>query len=449
MPDDADLNFDDRTPPQNIDAEEAILGGILLDPEALARVSELLKPEMFYVGSHQEVFKAALQLNAQSLPTDLLSISAYLEDSKTLERVGGAPYLRRLLESTVNAVNVDQYAKIVADKYIRRQLIRAGQEAAALGYNATTGISYLLDKAEQLIFEVTQGRIQRSVVPISEILMEVFAQIESRHENGAEFTGIPCAFYDLDAITGGFNPSDLIIVAARPAMGKTAFCLSIGHNIANICNLPVICFSLEMSKEQLVQRLLCSEAGVDGSRLRSGSVSELEWQKLGQTMGRLANLPFYIDDTASITLNEIRSKARRLKAENGGRLGMVLIDYLQLMEGSGDNRVQEIARITRGLKAMARELQTPVMALSQLSRGVESRTSKRPMLSDLRESGSIEQDADIVMMLYRDEYYNPETTERGIAEIIVAKHRNGPVGTVKLLFEGQYTRFKNLYKDNK
>ncbi|WP_396033616.1 replicative DNA helicase [Candidatus Cyanaurora vandensis] len=444
---DVDLGLDDRTPPHSLDAEEAILGGLMIDPEAITRVSEHLRPEMFYVPSHQEIFRGSLQLHQQQVPTDILNLSTYLQDNKVLERIGGTPYLRRLLESTVNAVNVDQYARIVQDKYIRRQLIRAGQQASALGYDTTTEVAKLLDKGEQLIFEVTQGRIQRSLVPVSEVLMDLFAQLEARHEQGAEFAGLPSDFYDLDAITQGFQPSDLIIVAARPAMGKTAFCLSIGYNIASLCNLPVICFSLEMSKEQLVQRLLCSEAGVDSHRLRSGSISELEWQKLGQAMGKIANVSLYIDDSPSITLTEMRSKARRLKAEQGGRLGMVLIDYLQLMEGGGDNRVQEIAQITRGLKAMARELQIPVLALSQLSRGVEARQNKRPMLADLRESGSIEQDADIVIMLYRDEYYNPETVDKGIAEVIIAKHRNGPVGTVKLLFQNQFTRFKNLQKD--
>jgi replicative DNA helicase len=440
---DADLNFDDRTPPQNLEAEEAILGGILLDPEAVSRVAEFLKPDMFYVGSHQVIYSATLHLHSQGLPTDLMSLSAYLRDNATLDRIGGASYLRRLLEATVNAVNVDQYAKIVRDKYTRRQLIRAGQEIAALGYDTTTDVVQLLDKGEQVLFEVTQDRIQRSLVPISIVLMDLFSQLENRFELGAEFVGIPSNFYDLDALTQGFQPSDLVIVAGRPSMGKTSFALSIGHNIANI-NLPVICFSLEMSKEQLAQRLLCSESKIDSNRLRSGSISEVEWQRLGQAMGRIANAPLYIDDSPNITLTEMRSKARRLQAEVGGRLGMILIDYLQLMEGAGDNRVQEISRITRGLKGMARELQVPVMALSQLSRGVEARTNKRPMLSDLRESGSIEQDADVVIMLYRDEYYNPETEDRNIAEIIIAKHRNGPTGTVKLLFENQYTRFVNL-----
>jgi len=370
-----------------------------------------------------------------------------LRDNDALERIGGAAYLRRLLESTVNAVNVDQYAKIVLDKWLRRRLIQAGQQAAALGYDAGSETAQLLDKAEQYIFEVTQGRIQRSLVPVSDVLIDIFTQLETRHEQGDEFAGVPSNFYDLDAMTQGFHASDLIIVAARPAMGKTSFCLSIGYNIASLCNLPVVCFSLEMSKEQLVQRLLCSEAEVDSHRLRSASISEIEWQRLGKAMGKVANVPLFIDDSPSITLTEMRSKARRLKSEQNGKLGMVLIDYLQLMEGGGDNRVQEISRITRGLKAMARELQVPVMALSQLSRGVESRTNKRPMLSDLRESGSIEQDADIVIMLYRDEYYNPDTQDRNIAEVIIAKHRNGPVGTAKLLFQNQFTRFKNMVRD--
>jgi replicative DNA helicase len=422
--------LEDRLPPQNIEAEEAVLGGILMDSEALTRVAD--------------IYRAALLLNAQGLPTDLMSVTTYLEDNGFLEKVGGKSALRRLVESLVNTVNIDQYARLIADKYTRRQLIRGGQEVVALGYDTAQDITLTLDQAEQKIFAVTQERVTRSVVPASDILLDIFESLEQRFTEGAEIPGIASSFYDLDSLTQGFQPSDLIIVAGRPSMGKTSLCLSIGHNITQKANLPVVVFSLEMSKEQLVQRLLSSEAEIDSHRLRSGRISENEWQKVGTAIGRLASSPLFIDDTPNATVMEMRSKCRRLMAEQGGRLGMIIIDYLQLMEGSSDNRVQELSKITRGLKGLGRELKVPVMALSQLSRAVEARTNKRPMLSDLRESGSIEQDADLVMMVYRDEYYNADSPDRGIAEVILSKHRNGPTGTVKLLFEKQFARFKNL-----
>jgi replicative DNA helicase len=614
-----------RLPPQNIEVEEAILGGILLDPEAIGRVSDRLTAEAFYIKAHREIYQAALRLHAQGKPTDLLAVTSWLADNDILTRIGGRNKLATLVDRTVSAVNIDALAGLVMDKYLRRQLIKAGGEIVQLGYETETELPIVLDQAEQKVFGVTQERPQSGLVHISDTLINTFQEVEKRHE-GIALPGIPCGFYDLDAMTSGFQRSDLIIVAARPAMGKTAFCLNLAHNIAAGYKLPVAVFSLEMSKEQLVQRLLASEAQIESSYLRSGRISQTQWEPLMRAIGMLSEMPIYIDDTPNITVTQIRSQARRLQAEQGMNLGLIVIDYLQLMEGGGDNRVQELSRITRSLKGLARELSVPVIALSQLSRGVEARTNKRPMLSDLRESGcltgdslvtladtglqvpikelvgksgfavlalnektmkleraivsnafstgvkpvfllktrlgrtisatgnhkfltihgwkrldelspqqhlclprhlpssgkkticgstlykanlsreralkvanivsssellalansdvywdeivaiipdgeqevfdltvphlhnfvanniivhnSIEQDADLVIMLYREDYYNSDTPDRGIAEVIVAKHRNGPTGTVKLLFDPQFTKFKNLARQN-
>ena len=434
----------DRLPPQNIDAEEAILGGILLDPEAIGRVSDTLTPESFYLAAHQNIYRAALTLHAQGKPTDLMSVTVWLQDRELLSKVGGQGKLTQLVDRTVSSVNIDQYATLVRDKYLRRELIKVGTEIIQLGYESTTELEQVLDQAEQKVFAVAQDRPQVGLIPTSDILTHTFSEIEERYV-GTSLSGLPCNFYDLDAMTQGLQRADLIIVAGRPSMGKTSFALNMARNIAVMHRLPVAMFSLEMSKEQLVYRLLSSEVGIDSGRLRAGRISQHEFEPLSRGIGTLSELPIFIDDTPNITVTEMRSKARRLQAEQGGKLGLVLIDYLQLMEGAGnDNRVQELSRITRALKGLARELQVPVISLSQLSRGVEARTNKRPMMSDLRESGSIEQDADLVLMLYREEYYNPDTPDRGITELIVTKHRNGPTGTVKLLFESQFTRFRNL-----
>lgn len=430
--------------PTNIEAEEAILGGILIDPEAISRVAELLRAEFFAITAHQVIYKVALSLYYQGKPTDLMTVTTALADRNQLEQVGGQAKLAQLVERTVSAVNIDQYATLVEEKYLRRRLIQAGHEIVQLGYQTESDLETVFDRAEQQVFNITQDRPQQDLIPIAETLNQTFQELESRSE-GTSLPGIPCGFYDLDAMTGGFQRSDLIIVAGRPAMGKTAFCTNIAHEIATHQKLPVAIFSLEMSKEQLVQRLLSSEAGIESNRLRSGRISQNESEPLIRAIGTLSELPIFIDDTPNVTVTEMRSKCRRLVAEQGGILGLILLDYLQLMEGSAnDNRVQELARITRGLKGLARELSVPIIALSQLSRSVESRTNKRPMMSDLRESGSIEQDADLVIMLYRDDYYNPDTPDRGIAEVIITKHRNGPVGVVKLLFDPQFTRFRNL-----
>ncbi|MDF5737316.1 MULTISPECIES: replicative DNA helicase [unclassified Nostoc] len=432
-----------RLPPQNIEAEEAILGGILLDPEAISRVSDRLLPEAFYISAHKDIYQAAVRLHAQGKATDLLSVTSWLTDHEMLARIGGRNKLATLVDRTVSAVNIDALAGLVMDKYLRRRLIKAGNEIVHLGYETETELPIVLDQAEQKVFSVTQERPQSGLVHISDTLINNFQDIEDRNQ-GIALPGIPCGFYDLDAMTSGFQRSDLIIVAGRPSMGKTAFCLNLAHNIAASYKLPVAIFSLEMSKEQLTQRLLASEAQIESSYLRTGRLSQTQWEPLSRAIGILSEMPIYIDDTANITVTQIRSQARRLQAEQGTELGLIVIDYLQLMEGGGDNRVQELSKITRQLKGLARELSVPVIALSQLSRGVEARTNKRPMLSDLRESGSIEQDADLVIMLYRDEYYSPDTPDRGIAEVIIAKHRNGPTGTAKLLFNPQFTKFQNL-----
>ena len=437
--------YSDRLPPQNVDAEEAILGGILLDPEALGRVMEVLNPDAFYVSAHKSIYRASLELHGAGLPTDLMTVATWLKDHDLLEKVGGQSRLAQLVDRTLSAANIDQYATLVMEKFMRRRLIQVGREISQLGFEADSLLEQCLDEAEQKLFAITQDRPQQALTSTADILIETFADIEQQ-SMGSALPGIPCGFYDLDAMTQGFQRSDLIIAAGRPSMGKTSFVLGMARNIAAMQKLPIAIFSLEMSKQQLVYRLLSSEVGMETSRLRTGRIAPHEWELLGQSINDLSEMPIFIDDTPNIAIVEMRSKARRLQAEQGGALGLVLIDYLQLMEGGSDNRVQELSKITRSLKGLARELNAPIIALSQLSRGVESRTNKRPMMSDLRESGAIEQDADLIMMLYREEYYDPDTPDRGIAEIIITKHRNGPTGTVKLLFEPQFTRFRNLAK---
>lgn len=379
--------------PTNVEAEEAILGGILIDPEAISRIAELLRPDFFAISAHQVIYRSALDLFFKGQSTDLMTVTTRLADRNQLEQIGGQSKLAQLVDRTVSAVNIDQYAVLVEDKYQRRKLIEAGNNIVQLGYETATPLETVLDRAEQQIFSITQERPQQDLVSIGETLNQTFQDLENRNE-GLTLPGIQCGFYDLDAMTGGFQRSDLIIVAARPAMGKTAFCTNIAHHIAaGPQKLPVAIFSLEMSKEQLVQRILSGEARIESNRLRSGRISQNEWEPISAAIGRLSELPLFIDDTPNITVTEIRSKARRLQAEQGGTLGLILLDYLQLMEGSSDNRVQELSRITRSLKGLARELAVPIIALSQLSRGVEARTNKRPMMSDLRESGCLSGDS--------------------------------------------------------
>lgn len=439
-----DLNFRSNhgLPPTDLECEEAILGGIMLDPEAMGRVIDILKFEAFSDSSHVTIYKGFLDLHSKGLPlVSLGPITGWLTDKGFLKTVGGRNKIASLADSVVSAVNIDFQAKRLMELYERRNIIKAGNDLIELGYQTETELTEIRDRIDQRISTIAEEKKESGLVHISETLITTYQDIETR-SNGTASPGIPCGFYDLDAMTSGFQRSDLIIVAARPSLGKTAFALNMAHYIG-AAKMPIAFFSLEMSKDQLVQRLLSSETGIESSSLRTGKVFIAQWDSLFRAINSLSESEIYIDDTADITVNHVRSQCRRLQKAKGD-LGLVVIDYLQLMGGSGDDDVKEISRITRGLKKLARELNVPIIALSQLNRGVEARTNKRPMLSDLRQSGSIEQDADIVMMLYRDEYYNPDTPDRGIAEIIIAKHRNGPTGTVKLLFDPQYTKFRNL-----
>ncbi len=442
--------------PQNIDAEEAILGAILVNPACMNKVVEHLRPESFYKPAHRYVYEAMLQLYNGEDKIDIVSVSDVLNINQKLELVGGRAFINDLSYKTITTTNVEYYAKIVQEKAIKRSLINAGSEIVSSGYDLNP-IEESLELAEKLIFDIASQKASKSLAPIKDLVYDTYAKIEERYNNKGQLTGAATGFYDLDSMMNGLQKSDLIILAARPAMGKTAFALNIAQNVALRANVPVAIFSLEMSKDQLVQRLLCSEAEVDTQRLKTGNMQAKDWEKLALAMSNFteSKSTIYIDDTAGCTITDIRAKCRRL-AMAEKNLGLIVIDYLQLIEGTGrEDRMQQISSISRGLKILAKELNVPIIALSQLSRAVESRTDKRPMLSDLRESGSIEQDADIVMFIYRDEYYknaNDEEEEaekaanKGEAEIIIAKHRNGPVGTVKLLFQGSITKFKNPIK---
>lgn len=437
---------EDAAPPQNIEVEEAVLGGLLLDPNAIDRISENLEPWHFYVGAHRRIYSAALELYAEEKPCDLIQVAVRLQDKNDLEKVGGNNKLADLVSRTVSATNIDYYAELIVEKAIRRRMIQAGNQVVDLGNQVAQPLEESIDRMEQIVFEISDRRSQNDLVPPSEFLGDLFDQIETRAIDQT-LPGLLCGFYDLDAMTGGFQRSDLITIAARPSMGKTSFALAIARNISRSRELPVAIFSLEMSKEQLVTRLLSMESRIESTRLKAGRIAQQEWEPLAQAVGEISESLIHIDDSPNPSVSEMRSKCRRLAVSSAKPLGAVVIDYLQLM-GSGDdrNRVQELARITRQLKGLARELKVPVIILSQLSRGVESRNDKRPMMSDVRESGAIEQDSDLLILLYRDEYYNPDTPDRGIAEIIVAKQRNGPTGTVKLIFEANFMDFKNLAK---
>ena len=439
--------------PQNIEAEEAVLGAILVNPEVITKVVETLKPESFYKPAHRYVYEAMLQLFNTNERIDLVSVSDVLSYNSKLEAVGGRAFINDLSYKTITTSNIEYYARIVQEKAVKRALINAGSEIVSFGYDMNP-IDESLESAEKLIFDIASKKATTDLSHIKDLVLTSYEKIEYRYEHKDELIGLRTDFYELDSMTSGLQKSDLIILAARPSMGKTAFALNIAQNVAIKEKVPVAIFSLEMSKEQLVQRMLCSQAEVDTQRLKTGNMQGKDWDKLVSAMNDFANAPIFIDDTSGCTLTDIRAKCRRLKMEQKD-LGLVVIDYLQLMEGSGrEDRMQQISAISRGLKTLARELDVPVIALSQLSRAVESRTDKRPMLSDLRESGAIEQDADIVMFIYRDEYYkkNDEESEvskaasKGESEIIIAKHRNGPVGMVKLLFQGNITKFKNPIK---
>ncbi|MBX9940324.1 MAG: replicative DNA helicase [Candidatus Obscuribacterales bacterium] len=433
----------ERLPPQSLEAEQAVLGALLVSGDGVSRVVDSLEPEYFYRKAHQVIYACMLDLYDANEPIDIVTVSQFLKDQGKLDMVGGRQYITDLSLSVATTANLEYYAKTVQEKAVLRNLIKAGSEIVANCYEETDADA-ALDKAEHLIFSLAQKRNMQSMVHIKHIVETSFQRIEERYENREVLSGVPSGFYDLDAMTSGFQPSDLVILAARPSMGKTAFVLNLAMSCAVENNIPCAIFSLEMSKESLVQRMLCSEAKIDANRLRTGHLHTNDWTHLAAAMGKLGEAPIYIDDSAMVNVLDVRAKCRRLKAEAKG-LGMVIIDYIQLMQGrkATDNRVQEVSEISRSLKTLARELSTPVIALSQLSRAVEARQNKRPMLSDLRESGSIEQDADLVMFIYRDEYYNPESDKRGEAEVIIAKQRNGPVGTVDLLYQGSITRFLN------
>ena len=436
----------ERVPPQNIEAEQAVLGAMLIKKEAIAEVSQLLKPADFYREAHRIVYETMLELFNKNEAVDLITVTEQLRKNDLLEKAGGIAFVTSLANAVPTAANVEYHARIVEEKAQLRNLINSATEIAGMAYEASDDITDVMDKSEKMILEVAARQNSGSFVPIKEILMDTFSKIEKLYETKGGITGLPSGFKDLDKLTSGLQPSDLILVAARPSMGKTAFTLNIAQHVAVHENKSVAFFSLEMSKEQLVQRMLCSEGGIDSQRLRVGELEENDWEKLINAADRLSRAPIYIDETAGITVMELRSKARRLKAEH--ELQLIVIDYLQLMQGrsskNSDNRQQEISEISRSLKALARELNVPVIALSQLSRSVESRQVKKPMLSDLRESGSLEQDADIVMFLYREDYYDPETEHKNITDVIIAKHRNGPVDTVQLFFHKQFTKFADL-----
>ncbi|MBB6282979.1 MULTISPECIES: replicative DNA helicase [Geobacillus] len=437
--------FSERIPPQSIEAEQAVLGAVFLDPTALTLASEMLIPEDFYRAAHQKIFHAMLRVADKGEPVDLVTVTAELAASEQLEEIGGVSYLSELADAVPTAANVEYYARIVEEKSVLRRLIRTATSIAQDGYTREDEIDLLLDEAERKIMEVSQRKHSGAFKNIKDILVQTYDNIEMLHNRSGEITGIPTGFTELDRMTSGFQRSDLIIVAARPSVGKTAFALNIAQNVATKTNENVAIFSLEMSAQQLVMRMLCAEGNINAQNLRTGKLTPEDWGKLTMAMGSLSNAGIYIDDTPSIRVSDIRAKCRRLKQESG--LGMIVIDYLQLIQGSGrskENRQQEVSEISRSLKALARELEVPVIALSQLSRSVEQRQDKRPMMSDIRESGSIEQDADIVAFLYRDDYYNKDSENKNIIEIIIAKQRNGPVGTVQLAFIKEYNKFVNL-----
>ncbi|PLR79985.1 replicative DNA helicase [Bacillus canaveralius] len=437
--------FADRLPPQNLEAEQAVLGAIFLEPSSLTLASEILIPEDYYRAAHQKIFNVMLKLNDEGKAVDLITVTEELAAAKLLEDTGGVSYLSELAGSVPTAANIEYYAKIVEEKSLLRRLIRTATSIAQDGFTREDEVEVLLGEAEKSILEVAQRKNAGAFHNIKDVLVRTYDNIETMHNRVGDVTGIATGFAELDKMTAGFQRNDLIIVGARPSVGKTAFALNIAQNVATKTGENIAIFSLEMGAEQLVMRMLCAEGNIDAQRLRTGSLTDEDWGKLTMAMGSLSNAGIFIDDTPGVRITDIRSKCRRLKQEHG--LGMILIDYLQLILGSGrsgENRQQEVSEISRSLKALARELQVPVIALSQLSRGVEQRQDKRPMMSDIRESGSIEQDADIVAFLYRDDYYDKESEDKNIIEIIIAKQRNGPTGTVQLAFVKEYNKFVNL-----
>jgi replicative DNA helicase len=433
-------------PPQNLEAEESVLGAMLLSPGAIGAVSEVLDAGDFYRESHARIYRAALALYAKGEPVDAITLVDELEERGELEEVGGRVRIHELAALVPATSNAAHYARIVREMATLRGLIRVGSEIQRLGFERPGETAALVDRAEQSVFELSQARVTTEFTHIESLLKESFERITQLYEAGVDITGVPSGFRDLDRLTSGFQPGNLVILAARPSMGKSALGLCMAANLAVRAETPCALFTLEMSKQEVTQRLMCSEAKVDSQRLRTGKLAPEDWSRLTAACDKLAKAPLYVDDTGSISMMEIRSKARRLKTKEP-QLGLVIVDYLQLMTSGStvENRVQEVSQISRSLKVLARDLDVPILAMSQLSRAVEQRHDKRPILSDLRESGSIEQDADVVMFVYRDEYYNPEETDQqGLAEIIVAKHRNGPTGAEKLSFLKRYAKFADL-----
>lgn len=436
-----------KVPPQNLDAEMSLLGAVLIDEETLADISEHVTPRDFYDKRHAVVFEAMMRLYEKHKPVDLLTLTDELKRKKQLEIVGGSAYLTELTNYVPTAAHAEAYAELVAQKAVRRRLIKASGDISELGYDEETSTQELLEQAEAQLFSVSDQSLKQDLVSIESILTESFDRMEELHRNKGSLRGVRTGYRDLDHMTAGLQRSDLIILAARPAMGKTTLVTNLAYNVATIAKQPVLFFSLEMSKEQLVDRMLADASGVDGWNIRTGNLSDEDFSKLSEAMGEMAEAPIFIDDTPGVSVLEMRTKARRAAHEQP--LGLIIVDYLQLMQGSGrsdGNRVQEVSEISRGLKLLARELNVPVIALSQLSRSVESRSPQIPQLADLRESGSIEQDADIVMFIYREAYYNPETDRGNITDLIVAKHRNGPTGRVELYFHPERLRFMSLDK---
>jgi replicative DNA helicase len=442
------MNPQNNTPPQSVDVEASLLGAVLIDPDAIVKVADIIRPIDFYDERHRMIYEGALRLYEQQSPIDVLTLSEELKSEGNIKEIGGSAYLTQLTNTVPTAANAEQYASIVATKSIRRRLISASNEIAQIGHDEKRTIAELVEEAEAKLFEVSQRHVGNDISSMEAILADSFDRLDSLHKDKGTIRGVPTGFKDLDGKLAGLQKSDLIILAARPSMGKTAMALNLAQNVAIKADKPVLLFSLEMSKEQLVDRMLASEAGVNSWNLRTGNLTDSDFEKIGHAMGSLSEAQIFIDDTPGLTVSDMRTKARREAHKR--ELGLVVVDYLQLMSGGskfrGDgNRVQEISEISRGLKSIARELNVPVIALSQLSRSVESRSPQIPQLSDLRESGSIEQDADVVMFLYRDDYYNPDTSEKpNILDIFISKHRNGPTGRVEIYFDRERQKMLNL-----
>ncbi len=435
------------TPPQSVDVESSLLGCILIDPDAIVKVSDLIGSIDFYDERHRLIYEACVRLYEQQTPIDIITLSEELKKSGDLQRVGGPTYLTELTNTVPTATHAEQYAGIISTKSIRRRLISVSNEIAQVGHDEKRSIAELVEEAESKLFEVSQRHVKNDIVSMEDVLAESFERLDELHKDKGTTRGIPTGYKDLDAKLAGFQRSDLIILAARPSMGKTALALNFAQNVAVGSGYAVLMFSLEMSKEQLVDRLLASEAGVNSWNLRTGNLSDSDFEKIGHAMGILSEAKLYIDDTPGITVSELRTKARREAHKR--ELGLIIVDYLQLMSGGSkfggsDNRVQEVSEISRGLKGVARELNVPVIALSQLSRSVESRSPQIPQLSDLRESGSIEQDADVVAFIYREDYYNHESERPNIMDVLIQKHRNGPTGKVELYFDRERQKIKSL-----